>query len=93
MFCGNCGNEIENDSSFCPYCGGKLEEKMAANTVAPVVYQTAPANGLSEEQKQTLLILLLSAAVVIVVIVGAVLLFAAARHFFSISKIYSRYYL
>ena len=23
-YCGNCGNEIESDWQFCPYCGGNI---------------------------------------------------------------------
>ena len=25
MRCKNCGKKISNDSSFCTYCGGKIE--------------------------------------------------------------------
>ena len=25
MFCGNCGKEIENNATFCPECGAKVE--------------------------------------------------------------------
>ncbi|WP_444309802.1 zinc-ribbon domain-containing protein [Megasphaera sp.] len=24
MFCGKCGKEIQDDFTFCPYCGAKL---------------------------------------------------------------------
>lgn len=27
MYCGNCGKEIENDSKFCPYCGGNCSDE------------------------------------------------------------------
>lgn len=27
MFCGKCGKEIENTSSFCPYCGNKINDQ------------------------------------------------------------------
>ena len=26
MKCNNCGNEIENGSNFCPYCGARLSD-------------------------------------------------------------------
>ena len=25
MFCGNCGNEVESGSTFCPVCGSPVE--------------------------------------------------------------------
>ncbi len=25
MHCKHCGNQIENDSKFCSFCGGKIE--------------------------------------------------------------------
>ena len=25
MHCKHCGNQIENDSKFCSFCGGKVE--------------------------------------------------------------------
>ena len=27
MYCKNCGKEIEDDSSFCPYCGSSVKGK------------------------------------------------------------------
>lgn len=32
MYCGKCGNEIENDSKFCSFCGAHVKEVMK-NTV------------------------------------------------------------
>lgn len=28
MYCANCGKEINNTASFCPYCGTKIMEQM-----------------------------------------------------------------
>ena len=32
MFCGNCGNEIESGSTFCPICGSTVEEKKGVDS-------------------------------------------------------------
>ena len=32
MYCGNCGKEIENGSTFCPECGAKIEAAQNAKT-------------------------------------------------------------
>lgn len=55
MYCRNCGNEIVNNSSFCAYCGKKIESvnqvshlESEANYVQPV-YSNNPkkvGNGL-----------------------------------------------
>lgn len=29
MYCKNCGKEIEDDSSFCPFCGSTVEKKVS----------------------------------------------------------------
>ena len=34
MFCKNCGNEIDNDSKFCSYCGSKVEIIESENSKA-----------------------------------------------------------
>ena len=26
MYCGKCGSKLENDATFCPYCGNKIDE-------------------------------------------------------------------
>ena len=34
MFCGNCGKQIEDNSSTCPYCGEKnIDESMQRNAI------------------------------------------------------------
>ena len=47
MFCGNCGNQIAEGSSFCPYCGARLNEQgWAASQGQPgSEYQNAQAYG------------------------------------------------
>ena len=29
MYCGKCGSKLENDATFCPYCGNKIDENKA----------------------------------------------------------------
>lgn len=31
MFCMKCGNKIDDDSKFCPFCGGAVRGVMSAN--------------------------------------------------------------
>ena len=31
MYCKHCGNEISEDSAFCQYCGGSLQERQKKN--------------------------------------------------------------
>ncbi|MBQ3202521.1 MAG: zinc ribbon domain-containing protein [Clostridia bacterium] len=46
MFCGNCGNQIANEATFCPFCGNKTEHAPVTPVqpvyVAPVAPQPAP---------------------------------------------------
>lgn len=46
MFCGNCGNQIANEATFCPFCGNKTEHAPVTPVqpvyVAPVAPQLAP---------------------------------------------------
>lgn len=34
MYCKNCGKEIEDDSSFCPYCGSSVDKKIVVESKA-----------------------------------------------------------
>ena len=34
MYCKNCGKEIEDDSSFCPYCGSSVNKKIVVESKA-----------------------------------------------------------
>ncbi len=51
MYCSHCGNQIKNDSKFCPYCGGSLSSsdigsaKEALKKTAGAVMDSAKAIG------------------------------------------------
>lgn len=40
MFCKNCGQEISNDSVYCPYCGAKIAQSTPTPT-QPATKQTS----------------------------------------------------
>ncbi|MBO4456480.1 MAG: DUF1266 domain-containing protein [Butyrivibrio sp.] len=52
MICNNCGNEIENGSNFCPYCGSHVVNE-AANIQQPM--NNMPNNATYMEQMPTAL--------------------------------------
>ena len=35
MFCARCGKEIDNDSTFCPFCGQKTDEPVESGGGIP----------------------------------------------------------
>ncbi len=46
MFCGNCGQKIEDGAKFCPFCGSQIqipEEIKSAESAAPVEAPAEPA--------------------------------------------------
>ncbi len=56
MFCTNCGNEITDDTAFCPKCGAKTGNETAATTkiaesdpAAPAAKATATATVIVEK--------------------------------------------
>lgn len=40
MFCNNCGKQVNDDTTFCPYCGTDISET-AASAAQPIAAQTA----------------------------------------------------
>lgn len=38
MYCKHCGKQIADDSSFCQYCGGKLDNSTAGHKDTPCDY-------------------------------------------------------
>lgn len=56
MYCSHCGNQIKNDSKFCPYCGGSLSSsdigsaKEALKNTAVAVMDSAKAIGNSANE-------------------------------------------
>ncbi len=42
MFCANCGNQIPDDSRFCPACGAGLGDRSGNPQIDPAVYSGEP---------------------------------------------------
>lgn len=42
MFCIHCGNQIDNDSKFCPFCGNENTPKAVAPNAVPPFHTQAP---------------------------------------------------
>jgi len=52
MFCGQCGEQIKDDSKFCRHCGAKqMEQAEQVATIAPVALATSPIAPSTERQK------------------------------------------
>ena len=54
MFCNKCGKEIPDNSSFCPYCGNKIEESIIEENVAAHQKPTVGVGELSENRKKAI---------------------------------------
>lgn len=59
MYCGNCGKEIEDGSTFCPMCGTKIEDA-----------QNVKSNGNNLKVKKTVKLLLPIVAIIVVAFAG-----------------------
>jgi len=69
MFCMKCGKQIDDDSAFCPYCGGKVGGGITAE-VPPVEIKNH--NGINKK----LIISLAGCLAVVLVVVGVIKLFS-----------------
>ena len=57
MYCKYCGHEIENNASFCPFCGKKLSnENNMSNDLKNIVYPKDNGNVSSKSRLVTLLL-------------------------------------
>lgn len=91
MLCPTCGKEIDQGSSFCPYCGSSLEERQAPPTAAPPApppssvvpppppMPAAQPYGTGGGKKKRWLIPVLVGSLVVVVAVVLVLIFVVFR--------------
>lgn len=68
MFCVKCGNEIPDDSSFCPFCGAPLSSANGAVNNGPV-----PGNDAAYIEKIGKVSLLLSICSLVLGILGSIL--------------------
>lgn len=59
MYCGNCGKEIENGSTFCPECGAKTE----------IAHNTIP-KGDNQKIKKMMRLIIPIAVIIVVAFVG-----------------------
>lgn len=50
MFCNNCGKELSNIASFCPYCGTKTTEKIPE--IKQETVNWIPTSGNENENKE-----------------------------------------
>ncbi|MCR5119544.1 MAG: zinc-ribbon domain-containing protein, partial [Lachnospiraceae bacterium] len=83
MFCSNCGKEIEDDASFCGFCGQKLREAGPADSNGP-----EPANNnrpdifsdtvVSKKKNNTGPVIAIAAVAVLLIAVGIVIFVKSA---------------
>lgn len=69
MFCGNCGNQIEEGAAFCPICGGKLESAEDTNVNNNFDNNTYAVQVDNAENKKYKMVGVVSVAVVAVLVV------------------------
>ena len=89
MLCQNCGNEVPQESIFCPYCGAKIEQEQTPlqNNTEPVQNSTAPED-LSIKKKKRIIIGLISAIVIVALVAVFVVLIPIIRcnHYISLGE-------
>lgn len=74
MFCAKCGKEIDNDSTFCPYCGQKVGEPVvhtnACSTISSfgekAVQKASVLQGVKVDRKVYGTVLVIAAVIVVV---------------------------
>ncbi len=78
MFCSNCGKEIEDDASFCRFCGKKLREAGPADSkgTEPATnnrYDIASDTVVSKKKNNSGLVIAIAAVAVLLIAVGIVI--------------------
>ena len=76
MFCMKCGKKIDDDSTFCPYCGGKVEVRAVMNT--PISSDSGINNSLDKMISKKTIIGLSSCLVAVIVIIVMVKLLSGS---------------
>ena len=51
MFCKNCGNQVEENQKFCPFCGANLQED-AAQEAEPIQTETLYAEPVAPKERK-----------------------------------------
>lgn len=76
MFCGNCGERIENDAIFCGNCGAAAENEKTAKPEQPAVQSYSSALTKKKGSLLPLIIIL----ILVVVVSGGAIWFMLARN-------------
>ena len=63
MYCKNCGKELPEESSFCPYCMTKITEEIPAEPIS------------KQKSKQKILIAVIAAVTAIALVISSIFLF------------------
>ena len=50
MYCSKCGNEINEDSLFCPKCGAKVDTRVNNDEQSPIVEDNVVSNDRAVEK-------------------------------------------
>lgn len=51
MFCARCGKEIDNDSTFCPFCGQRTDEPVESGVLDGELRETQTADYFSARSR------------------------------------------
>lgn len=73
MYCARCGKQIEDDSTFCPFCGQQVNGPVInTKPTVDVGYTTSVKKGISGQAKKWIIGVIAGLAAVTGVIIGAV---------------------
>ncbi len=75
MFCARCGKEIDNDSTFCPFCGQKTDEPVESGGGIP-----KPKTGSAKKSGRKVIEGIAAVAVVVLIIFGISRLIGGIRN-------------
>ncbi len=75
MFCARCGKEIDNDSTFCPFCGQKTDEPVESGGGTP-----KPKTGFAKKSGRKVIRGIAAVAVVVLMIFGISRLIGGIRN-------------
>ncbi len=75
MFCARCGKEIDNDSTFCPFCGQKTDEPVESGGGIP-----KPKTGSAKKSGRKVIGGIAAVAVVVLIIFGISRLIGGIRN-------------
>lgn len=80
MFCKNCGNSINNNTQFCPYCGSKIIQEISNSPVQGVpVYVTPYIQGKRKISTGSIIIISVAAFLLIVLPLFGIIISALSQ--------------